>query len=73
MKLKLEVLIEAGEKTCASAPRKFCQYVGVKTFGTKHVCMLFRDDFGNAAELTEDKPGGWLQRHVKCLDSQEVT
>lgn len=70
MSRKLSLVIESGEKTCASAPGRFCQYLGVKAFGTKHVCLLFRDDFGNEAELAEDVPGGWLQRHIKCLDAE---
>lgn len=53
-----------GEKTCASTPGEFCRWVGVKSFGMKHVCMLFGD-----ARLFENEPGGWLMRCQQCLDA----
>lgn len=51
--------IEHGDTTCAVEPGNFCMFVGTKSFGTKHVCMLFGDE-----PLWEQ--GGWLQRCDQC-------
>lgn len=57
-----------GEKTCASAPGKFCRWQGTKNFGTTPVCMLFDD-----ARLWENVKGGWLMRCPECLKTFPVT
>lgn len=59
------IKIDCGETTCASAPGAFCKYVGTKSFGTKFVCMFFRQKNGDETRL-HDKDG-WLQRDVVCM------
>lgn len=54
------IKIDCGETTCASAPGQFRSQLGVKSFGTKPVCMLFND-----TPLYENN--GWLQRCEECL------
>jgi len=51
--------IEFGETTCASAPGKFCRFVGAIRYGTLPICKLF------AAELNADQ-NGWLARCDDC-------
>lgn len=70
----LSISINCGEKTCASEPGKFCQFLGSMRFGTCPVCMLFpmenpgRKDQGAATPLKE--VDGWLQRCENCLSSE---
>lgn len=61
MKTTLTFQIECGETTCASEPGKFCQYVGVQGFGTKPICLLFRDSRAQPVRLW-DSDGLYLHR-----------
>lgn len=54
--------IKCGERTCASEPGKYCQYLITTHLGTRFHCQLFMLP---PEELKEK--GGWLQRHAACL------
>jgi len=66
MRQTLVFVINAGEKTCASEPGKFCKYVRTRAFGTVFSCALFEET------LWEDKPGGSLQRVPRCLSGGDI-
>jgi hypothetical protein len=66
MKRTLEIEIECGDKTCASEPGKFCQFVGTKSFGKTYLCMLFPSE----DSYTILESGGWLMRCEQCLKSE---
>jgi hypothetical protein len=66
----LEIKINCGDKTCASKPGKFCRFAGAKGFGTRPVCLLFRDNDSNEVHLTEEIAGGWLARCSQCLRAE---
>lgn len=59
--IELKVTLECGEKTCASRPYRFCQYLRTSHFGTRFWCHLWPD-----REL-EENDRGWLQRMPECL------
>lgn len=63
---KLVLNITCGEKTCASEPGKFCEYVRSKKFGTRWDCYLF-GELGNS----KDDGTGWLLRHEDCLAAED--
>ena len=68
MKHKATITIDAGEKTCASEPGKFCRYVGQKAFGTKHVCTFpFLSETTDYPRLYD--VDGWLMRLPVCLET----
>lgn len=72
MKVTLHIDIECGEKTCASSPGKFCQFVRTRRFGQVTYCRLFSDDRFSAPvplETSEPDGRGWLLRHPKCLEA----
>jgi hypothetical protein len=58
MKKKLIFDIECGEKTCASEPGKFCQFLILGMGQRKEACVLFGP---------VDEKDGWIQRHKDCL------
>ena len=76
MKYSLNILIEAGEKTCASEPGKFCRFVGTWRMGSVAVCMLFPEpnpgykESGMTALKESEK--GWLLRCQACLDATQT-
>lgn len=62
--------IEAGDKTCASEPGHFCQWMRTTKFGTVYFCHLFseEDSSGRPSKVIPlEEKDGWLQRHEKCL------
>jgi len=65
--------IDCGEKTCASEPGKFCEFLGTQRFGTIPLCLLFpqsNPEPGTSASATPLKDrGGWLQRCEACLNA----
>lgn len=63
---KLKIEIRCGEKTCASEPRKFCNFFGTRHFGQKSCCLLYTDH-GSPLELFENEDG-WISRCQPCLD-----
>lgn len=72
MKKTLKIDIECGEKTCASAPLKLCEFFGSMEFGQVPVCLLFlsgEDNKFSSHTVLEEKDG-WTQRCSRCLDSQ---
>lgn len=70
MKRKLTITLECGERACASAPGKFCQFMGTEMFGAVWVCCLFPDEvFGGNTVLKEKD--GQLQRCEACLKAEE--
>lgn len=60
--MKNAICIEHGDTTCAVEPGKFCLFFGTKSFGTKAVCTLFRDE-----PLFQDE-NGWTERCPDCMD-----
>lgn len=72
MKRALTIVIDSGEKTCATEPGKFCQRLLLTRFGTEWVCGLFRDSNGNHVKLTDTNGDGtcWLLRCRECLESE---
>lgn len=66
---RLAFVISAGEKTCASEPGKFCEFCGVKKFGTLPWCMLFNQELGTL----NGKDDGWLERLDECRKAEERT
>lgn len=58
MKVKLEIEIECGKKTCAFQKGKFCKFFRHDMRGNCS-CHLFGELY---ADLT-----GWTQRHKECL------
>jgi hypothetical protein len=71
MKRILNIEIDCGEKTCASEPGKFCEYLSTKKFGSIYLCGIFIDpDNVEAYTVLEEDEHGWLQRCQKCLDSE---
>jgi len=65
MKRSLAITIDCGERTCASKPGMFCQYVGSTRFGMAHGCRLFPGKERSYTALEE--VDGWLQRCPACL------
>lgn len=63
---KLEIKINCGEKTCASKPGNFCNFLGVRNLGTKSCCLLYTDH-GSPLELFEND-NRWIARCQPCLD-----
>ena len=59
--------IKCGETTCASAPGKFCRFLGGAKFGQVPVCRLFPSEAGSYTEL--DDSSGWALRCQACLDN----
>jgi hypothetical protein len=62
MKITLTIPIECGEKTCASEPGKFCQFLDMGRWGCNPACSIWGVGL---TELTEQT--GWLQRCPQCL------
>lgn len=67
MKRTLTIAIDAGEKTCASEPGKFCPWVRTSRFGTRWHCGLF----GSTYLRDENGDEGWLQRLGICLAAEK--
>lgn len=63
--MKIELEIDCGPTTCASAPGKFCRYVITYCFGTHFYCDLWGKE-----ELQEDDRG-WLKRCPECLAAEK--
>jgi len=63
----LKIKIEAGDKTCASAPGVFCPWMWTQRFGQERICHIFSErrlkDY-MPLEIGED---GWIQRHPDCI------
>lgn len=68
---RLNILIECGEKTCASSPGKFCKYLWVRRFGTESVCSLFPSEPDTCTVL--DAEDGWTQRCQACLEHDTLS
>lgn len=71
----LQFKIDCGATTCASAPGKFCRYLGVRRFGTESICLLFsREDRRRGvqfARVSDDgDPDGWAKRLPECLAAE---
>jgi len=66
--MKIHLIFETGETTCAIEKGKFCEFMRVKKFGQAPVCHLFNQGLW-------DKDGGligWLQRCPECLALEKV-
>lgn len=68
---RLVIEIDCGEDTCASAPRKFCAFLGSRKFGQHPVCRLFPGGGQSFTDLTES--GGWVQRCAACKRAEGET
>lgn len=64
----LNIKIKSGDKTCASAPGEFCQYMSTIKFGTLYVCSLFPDKDKMYTVLAQED--GWLKRCPACLNAE---
>ncbi len=63
---QLTLLIDCGEKTCASEPGKFCQFAQSNLTGFNVTCRLF------GVRLHDDQGAmlGWIQRCNECLEAE---
>jgi hypothetical protein len=68
VKRTLQIEIDCGVETCASAPGKFCHFASTASFGTKFVCSLWRDADGRPQSLYDI--GGWLTRCRQCCEAE---
>jgi hypothetical protein len=64
----LHIEIDCGDKTCASAPGRFCSHLVTTRFGSRFHCSLFSKHTGgkHGYEQLEQKDG-WLIRHPDCF------
>lgn len=60
MMCKLTIELNCGERTCASAPGSFCQFLKTRRFGTEWFCKVFDVELG-------ENEAGWLLRCDECL------
>lgn len=70
--MKLAIDVQCGEKTCATEPGKFCQYVGSRRFGTQPVCLLFPGNNAAHTDLFPIEDTGWLRRCAPCLAAEKA-
>lgn len=63
-KLKLELWIEAGEKSCALRKGVFCKHLRANLMGTQWFCSMF----GKGVQDETGGVEGWLQRLPECLE-----
>ena len=71
---KLVITIKCGEKTCASEPYKFCQFLGSVKLGQVSICTLFNGlgyKGGMGSYTILDEVGGWTQRCQACLNAEK--
>jgi hypothetical protein len=57
MKQMLSIIIECGQKSCASKPKNFCSLLTLGMRGGAS-CLLF-------GQLVEEN--GWIMRHKLCI------
>lgn len=69
----LNIKINCGERTCASAKGKFCKFMGSIKFGQIPLCMLFPSQLEPYTKITTTPPDGlgWALRCEECLKSEE--
>ncbi len=67
MEKTIVLKIDCGETTCAKEKGKFCQFVGVRRFGTISVCLLFPSESNSFTDLSENEHG-WIARCEACLE-----
>jgi hypothetical protein len=63
--MKSTIEFEHGERTCSSAPGKFCRWNWTRKFGTVPVCALFD------CELFADDRD-WIERCQACKTAYPV-
>lgn len=68
MERNIQIKITCGEKTCASEPGKFCEFMGSRKFGNIPICTLFPSTYEVITDLKEIE--GWVQRCEACLNSE---
>lgn len=66
--------IECGEKTCASEPGKFCQFLGSLGMRARPICRLFPSEVTAFTKLedTVGKGKAWVLRCLACLEQEEI-
>lgn len=62
------MIIDSGEKTCASSPGAFCQYLKAAGLSQHYFCDLFPGELRD--ENGVHSGPGWLQRHPECLRAE---
>lgn len=65
------IMVECGERTCATQPGAFCRFVGTRNFGQEMICLLYRDEAGDYIRLRDTD--GWVQRCKACLQAEGNT
>jgi len=63
--MRLNIVFDGGESTCASKPGKFCRWCRTDMYG-RVSCQIF----GSLA-TSEPDGRGWVLRHEDCLSSQD--
>ena len=64
-----------GEATCYDKEAgKLCRFVGTMSFGTRYVCLLYRDEQGDHLGLHESNPANVEKSMLLRLDvcKQEI-
>lgn len=74
MKKKQLILeVDCGDKTCASEPGRFCQYLSTRNFGTESYCRIFGQvDYRASPVALETGEDGWLQRWPDCIEAEQT-
>ena len=60
--------IECGEKTCATEPGKFCNFLALNLKG-EGLCYFF----GRVEEALEGPYKGWIMRHNMCYMHEDIS
>lgn len=60
------ITFTTGEETCYADVGEPCRWSGSVCFGTRPVCLLFRDSGGDYMAL-RDTGRGWLRRCDECI------
>jgi len=73
VKRKILIEIEAGEKTCAIEPGKFCEFSGTVNWGMTFICRLFPgpDEAYTVLHNTKNDGMGWTIRCPACLAAEK--
>lgn len=67
MSRRLLITIGGGPQTCRDPVKdEWCPWVRQGNYGTRWMCGLFE-----MSHLSEDVPGGWLQRLPECHKAED--
>lgn len=59
--MKIIVVADCGDETCASVPGTFCRFFGTKSMGQRGHCLLYGEPLYIGAN-------GWTRRCQRCLE-----